>query len=379
MMKGNMQSREAPEPARDNRLFDFRTREGERIVQIAIESWLSYYGICVLKPDDTLRADIFGLLETYGPYFMSCMGTYTGLKPSMLSKEVLHNIVASVILARAFLLNDPAARDKVKFLCQRYLNSRKSSLPADLNFELFIDLTLKQIQENLSDDLHEFVELAPPMEDLVEQLILEGIITYCRENNLVLSEELEEERSALNEEQDALMSKLTEVRTLKDRVWLLFNGPGFCNSIKQSLLLLSEEYQIYLAAGYYENQRVHTDEVLESLRDMGKERTERGAKINQNNFDRKIHYILRDVLPERLANEFANSLEHKLNHSDKTNLYRYLNPMALSFTDRVEGNPSVNKPRLLSFCQEGMGSTKGWLMSDELIKLCRSLVMEQGD
>jgi len=374
MIKQNSLSFGDPEQGKKKRFFSPHTPEGERIIQVAIESWLHYYDLKVWKPEDALRDDIIELIDIYGPYLM---GDQSRKPPQFINEETIHRIIGPLVLARGLLQNDKSAIDKVEGLCARFLNENQHYLPINFDSSACIERSIALIQEILTDDSHEFVELIPPMEDMVEQCVSQEIIISLNQLGISPPEELIKDLNDQKSTQEALMTVLTQLRIAHDRVWLLKNSPGYCNCIKQSLLLLKTDQLLLLSLGYYENQRVPSIDIFEALTDTGNQYTQRKTEIGRDNIDRNLHYILRTALPHRLAQEFAVSLDKIIAMNEKNTLKHTINPYALYFVDNSGVIPCANQRKLLEYCEEGIGSTKGQLVSEGLIKLCQALAPEK--
>jgi len=201
--------------------------------------------------------------------------------------------------------------------------------------------------------------------------IYETIRKHCEDSGEKLPPEIRDVLEDRISEYGTLLRSYQRLRIIEDRIYHLLNASGYCGCIKRSLLTLRSKQMVTLALHYCDNQPIPDEDMLEAMADAGEHITTRGTAVRQTNVDRNIHYLVRNVLPDRLASEFARAIgEFIRSRKTKQRLPETLVPC---LQDDCNGIPQVDLGKLQEFCGAGVGIPRGPLMSDSLMEMCRIL------
>lgn len=342
---------------------------GGRLIEVTIESWLSYYGITEIKATKSLIPDIVLTIDTYGP-LIGTAGGY-GVIPTFIDAELVEKVIGEMVLARAIALGDKNAITRLKDICSSLVDAEPLNKIEHIDRDFLVAEAVKQVRDTLSSEAYEFLEPPFVIADVARVTLYEIAAKLVEETGAKLPTVIE---AAIKEKIDAyqdLWRACQRLLIIEDRIWHLLNTSSYCTCIKSTLLTLNKNQLILLALRYYRNEPVPDRDMLEAMADTGEQYTRRGTSVSESNIDRNINYVLRDVLPKRLAGEFARSIDC-LAHTGRAKqpFHPRLQPYLVDQNNSV-AQADVNKLR--EFCQTNIGIRKGALMSEAAIELCRIL------
>jgi len=351
---------------------DIHSPAGEQLIKVVAESWLSYYGITKLAASEDLIGDIVILVETYGPLMGITQGQ--GTRVTSVNIELLEKIVGQIVFARGTILGDRNALANLRELCSAILDSNPINRLQGLDRGWLIKEAVARVQETLSGEFYQDVEPPVIMHEVAQVCICEAIREHCENSGEKLPAEIRQVLEDKITEYSALLRSYQRLRIIQDRIDQLLNASGYCSCIKRSLLTLRTKQLVTLALHYCDNQPIPDEDMLEALTDTGEHTTRRGTVVRETNIDRNIHYLVRNVLPHRLTNEFARSMGELIgSRQTKQRLSEMLLPC---LQNGCNGIAQIDLEKLLEFCRTGVGIPRGPLMSDALMKMCRLLQRE---
>lgn len=349
--------------------IDIHSPAGEQLIKVVAESWLSYYGIAKLTADDVLIGDIVVLIDTFGPLMGISKGQGTRL--TSVDLELLEKIVGQIVFSRGIVLGDSHALASLKEVCSAILDSDPISRLQGIDRGRLVKEGVAKVQETLSGDFYQDIEPPVIVQEVAQVCIYEIVRKYSVDSGKKLPSEIQDVLEDKIAEYSTLLRSYQRLRIIEDRIYHLLNASGYCDCIKRSLLTLKTKQLVTLALHYCDNQPIPDEDMLEAMADAGEHTTTHGTAVRQTNIDRNIHYLVRNVLPDRLANEFGRAIDGFIrNRETKRHIPEMLLPC---LQDDCSGIPQVDPARLREFCSSGVGIPRGPLMSDALMEMCRIL------
>ena len=350
--------------------IDIHTPAGEQVVTVIAESWLSYYSITKLKADERVISDIVLTVDTFG----SLMGLQKGYGEGVtcIATEILEKVIGEIVLARGIAQDDKNALAALKRLCHSIVGSPPINEIEGIDGTWLVNEGVRKERDVITGEFYQFLEPPVIVAELTKICIYEIVDDSLRGADKKPPLEIQQVLEDRIEKYQALLRSYQRLRIIEDRVWHLLNVPTYCGCMKQALLALRVKQLVTLALCYYNNERVPDMDILEALCDIGEQTTRRGTKVMQTNIDRNIHYLLRNVLPDRLAHEFAKAIDGLISNSqgDRTrmNLHQILRPYIKDTGDSLRADLNG----LHELCRRGIGM-QNLLLSDEVTQMCRIL------
>lgn len=350
--------------------IDIHTPAGEQAIVVIAESWLSYYGIVQLKADEQLISDIVLTVDTFGSLIGLQKGYGEGV--TCIATELLEKIIGEIVLARGIAHDDKNALAALKRLCRSIVESPPTNEIEGLDGTWLVSEGVRKVRGVITGEFYQFVEPPVIVAELTKVCIYEIVDDSLRSADKKPPLEIRQVLEDRIEKYQALLRSYQRLRIIEDRVWHLLNVPTYCGCIKQALLALRVKQLVTLALCYYNNERVPDMDILEALCDIGEQTTRQGTKVRQTNIDRNIHYLLRNVLPDRLAHELAKAIDGLISNSQGGRTRMNFPPILQPYIKDSGDSLQVDLNGLHELCCRGIGM-QNLLLSDEVTQMCRIL------
>jgi len=350
--------------------IDIHTPAGEQVVTVITESWLSYYGITQLKVDERVISDIVLTVDTFG----SLMGLQKGYGEGVtcIATELLEKVIGEIVLARGIAHDDKNALAALKRLCRSIVESPPISRIQGLDGTWLVSEGVRKVRDVITGEFYQFVEPPVIVAELAKVCIYEIVDDSLRGAGKKPPLEIQQILEDRIEKYQTLLRSYQRLRIIEDRVWHLLNVPTYCGCIKRAFLTLRAKQLVTLALCYYSNERVPDMDILEALCYVGEQTTRRGTKVRQTNIDRNIHYLLRNVLPDQLAYEFAKAIDDLISNTHSGGTEMTFHPMLRPYIKDAGNSLCADLNGLRELCCRGIG-VPNLLLSDEVTQMCRIL------
>ena len=334
---------------------------------VIAESWRSYYGITAQERDEQLVSDIVLAVDTFGSLMGLDKGYGEGIAP--ISIELLAKVVGEIVLARGIARDDRNGLAALKGLCCSIVESPPVSEIEGLDKTQLVDDGVLRVRSIMTSEFYQFVEPPIIVAELARVCIYESVGNCLRDIGKQPPLKIQRALDDQMEKHRALLRSYQRLRVIEDRVWHLFNAPTYCGCIKRAFLSLRVRQLVTLALCYYTNERVPDIDVLEALGDAGEQATRRGTQVRQTNIDRNVHYLLRSVLPDRLAHEFASAIDSLISDDHSGRRAMAFHPMLEPYMRHNDNSSHADFEALLEFCRSRIGM-QSLLLADELTQMC---------
>jgi len=350
--------------------IDVHTPAGEQVVTVITESWLSYYGITKLKADDQVISDIVLTVDTFG----SLIGVQKryGEVVTCIATELLEKVIGEIVLTRGIAYDDKNALAALKRLCSSIVESPPISRIENLDGAWLVDEGVRKVRDVVTGEFYQFVEPPVIVAELARVCLYETVDNSLRGTNKKPPVEIQQILEDRIDKYRALLRSYQRLRIIEDRVWNLLNVPTYCGCIKRAFLALRVKQLVTLALCYYNNERVPDIDILEALCDVGEQTTRRGTEVRQTNIDRNIHYLLRSVLPDQLAYEFAKAMDGLVSNAQSGKTRMTFHPILRPYIKDADNSPCADLNGLRELCCRGIGM-QNLLLSDEVTQMCQIL------
>ncbi len=350
--------------------IDIHTPAGEQAIVVIAESWLSYYGITELKADERMISDIVLMTDTFG----SLIGVQKryGEVVTCIATGLLEKVIGEIVLARGIAHDDKNALAALKGLCRSIVESPPMSKIEGLDRTWLVSEGVRKVRDVVTGEFCQFVEPPVIVGELAKVCIYEIVDDSFRSANKKPPVEIQQILEDRIDKYKALLRSYQRMRIIEDRVWNLLNVPTYCGCIKRAFLALRVKQLVTLALCYYNNERVPDIDILEALCDVGERTTRRGTEVRQTNIDRNIHYLLRSVLPDQLAHEFAKAIDSLISNGQSGGTRMTFHPMLRPYIKDAGNSLCADLNGLRELCCKGIGMLN-LLLSDEVTQMCRIL------
>jgi hypothetical protein len=349
--------------------IDIHKPQGERFIQVAIEGWLSYYGITKIKGDNSTIADIVTMIDTYA--IALGIEKKLGLEATHVDSETLEKIIGQVVLVKGIVASDTASILTLKRILRSVLNSPPVNQIQNLNLEEILELSLTGVLDVLSSFDFELIEPPIAVERLARDRVFAVLSQTSENNRMTLPTEISNYIANEQAESQTLFNSFRQMSIIEDRIFNLLHAEGYCNSIKQSLISLKIRPLKILSLSYFQNERLPNEDILEAMGDMGDGLTREGKPLTVNNIDRNLNYLLNTILVKNLVREFQYSLQEAFQYLKSPDVLSPL--LKYYFRQGKKGNNEVDSNNLMTFFSNAINPRNKVLFNDSALELCRLL------
>jgi hypothetical protein len=346
---------------------DIHKPQGERFIQVAIESWMSYFGMTKIKADNSTIADIVTMIDTYA----SALGIEKkpGLEATRVDIEKLEKIIGQFVLVRGIRTSDAAAILNLKNILSSVINSSPVNLIQNLNIDEVLELGLSRVQDII--DGFDFESIEPPIavERLARGCVFAVLSQNSNNNRIALPTAIADFIANEQAESQTLLNSFRQMSIIEDRIFNLLHADGYCNSIKQALISLKIRPLKNLSLSYFQNERLPNEDILEAMWDIDEGLTRDGNPLTVNNIDRNLNYLLNTMLVENLVREFQYSLQEVFQNPRSPDILAPI--LKYYFRRGKNGNNEVDSNNLLTFFSNAINPRNKVLFNDSVLELCR--------